>query len=78
MAERVFIVELMGENPMTREGIQPVRASRSEIAGDYLYFFDSDRSLAALFHRSAVRNWRESSESELEEIGRKIDAAKLT
>jgi len=78
MAEKLFIVELMGENPTRREGIQPVRASRTEEDADYLYFFDSDGTLAALFHRSVIRNWRESSESELEEIHRKIDTIKLT
>ena len=74
MAKKLFIVELMGEDPMTRAGIQPVRASRFEEDKDYLYFFDSDGSVAALFHHSAVRSWRESSEEELERLGREIDA----
>lgn len=74
MAEKLYIVGLMGEDPLTRTGIQPVRASRLEEDGDYLCFFNSDGAAAAIFHRSAVRNWRESSESELEELGRKIDA----
>jgi hypothetical protein len=45
---------------------------------DYLYFFASDGTISALFHRSAVRAWRESSESELDELERRIDAGKLT
>jgi hypothetical protein len=73
VAEKLYIIELMGEDPMTRTGIQPVRASRLEEDEDYLYFFDSNGTVAALFRRSVVRNWRESSENELEELGRKID-----
>jgi hypothetical protein len=45
---------------------------------DYLYFFASHGTLSALFHRSAIRAWRESSERELEELERQIDARKLT
>lgn len=74
MPRSVYIVELMGEDPLTRVGIQPVRASRFEEDGEYISFFDSDGKLVAFFHRSAVRTWRESSEQELEELGRKIDA----
>jgi hypothetical protein len=74
MAEKLFIIELMGEDPITRTGIQPVRASRFKEDKDHLYFFDSDGSVAALFHHSAVRSWRESSESELEELHRRIDS----
>jgi hypothetical protein len=72
--EKVYIVELMGEDPMTRAGVQPVRASRCEENEEYFCFFDSEENMAALFHRSAVRSWRESSDREIEELGRKIDA----
>jgi hypothetical protein len=74
MPEKLYIVELAGEDPLTRIGIQPVHASRCEEDGDYFCFLDSRGNVAALFHRSAVRTWRESSESELEELERRIDA----
>jgi hypothetical protein len=76
--ESLYLIELAGEDPMTRTGIQPVRAARVEEDMDYLYFFASDGTISALFHRSAVRAWRESSESELDELERRIDARKLT
>ena len=74
MSEKLYVVELTGEEPMTRTGIQPVRASRCEENGEYLHFLDSEGELAALFHRSAVRAWRESSEGELDEMLRRFDA----
>ena len=74
MHKKLYIVELAGEDPMTRTGIQPVRASRFEEDEDYISFFDCDEKLVAFFHRSAVRTWHESSEEELEELGRRIDA----
>ena len=76
--DKLYVIELAGEDPMTRIGIQPVRASSVQEDQDYLYFFASDGTMSALFHRSAIRAWRESSEGELEELERRIDARKLT
>jgi hypothetical protein len=47
-----------GRNPQ-----QPVRASKVEVVDGYFTFTLSDGTLSALFHLSAVRNWREADES---------------
>jgi hypothetical protein len=64
MAEKLFIVYLNGaQDPMDEIYQQPVRASQVEVADGYLMFTLSDGTLSALFHLSAVRNWREADES---------------
>jgi hypothetical protein len=66
MSEKLFMVYLNGaEDPMDLAYHQPVRASRVEVSEDSLSFFKTDGTLAAFFDKSAVRSWREMSESEL-------------
>ena len=74
----LYVIELAGEDPMTRTGIQLVRAARVQKDDDYIYFFAIDGALAAMFHHSAVRTYREMAEAEFEELERRIDARKLT
>ncbi len=57
---KVFMVYLNGaQDPMGEIYQQPIRASKVEVVDRYLTFFLSDGTLSALFHLSAVRNWRE-------------------
>jgi hypothetical protein len=67
MPERLFIVYLNGAaDPMDRSYHQPVRASKVEVTDEGLVFTRSDGELSACFNLSAVRNWREADESELQ------------
>jgi hypothetical protein len=64
MTEKLFVVYLNGaQDPMDEIYQQPVRASKVEVVDGYLTFTLSDGTLSALFHLSAVRNWREADES---------------
>jgi hypothetical protein len=74
VAEKLYILEMNWAEPGTRASIQPIRATRSEILDDYLWFYKSDGSVAGMFDRSSVRSWCESTEEELERLGREIDA----
>ena len=51
------------QDPMDEIYQQPVRASKVEVVDGYLTFTLSDGTLSALFHLSAVRNWREADAS---------------
>ena len=74
MAEKLFILEMAWAEPGTRASIQPVRATRVEQDSTHLLFYRMDGSVAGMFEKSLVGSWRESSEEELERLGREIDA----
>jgi hypothetical protein len=66
MSEKLFIVYLTGApDPADLAYQQSVRASTVDVSEDAVFFFAQDGTLAAYFDRSAVRSWREASESEL-------------
>jgi hypothetical protein len=74
MAEKLFILEMTWADQGTRSSIQPVRATSVEQDDAYLWFYKMDGSVAGMFEKSLVRNWRESSDEELERLRREIDA----
>ena len=49
MAEKLYILEMNWAEPGTRASIQPIRATRTEILDDYLWFYKSDGSVAGMF-----------------------------
>jgi hypothetical protein len=51
-----------------------MRATSTETIDNFLWFYKSDGSVAGMFDNSMVRSWRESTEKELERLGREIDA----
>jgi hypothetical protein len=78
MAEKLFILEMTWAEAGTRASIQPVRATSVEQDDAYLWFYKVDGSVAGMFEKSLVGSWRESSEEELERLGREIDAKEST
>jgi hypothetical protein len=74
MKEKLYIVELTWAEPGTRAPIQPIRATGTETIDNFLWFYKSDGSVAGMFDNSMVPSWRESTEKELERLGREIDA----
>jgi hypothetical protein len=66
MPKKLYIVYLNGApDPMDPIYQQPVRASKVEVSEGRLIFAHVDGTISAFFDLSAVRNWRETNESEL-------------
>ena len=66
MPDIAYIVAYEGNtDPKDRSTQELVRASEIAIDGDYVVFTKADGTVAALFLRSTIRDWREATAEDL-------------
>ena len=71
MADKFFVVELTGGSPGDQIYLQSVWAEQVLEDDEYLQFIQEDGTLGGLFQKSIVRSWREATDGESSEWGRR-------
>lgn len=64
MADKLFVIELMGGAAGDLVYVQQVRATRVVEHDEYLHFIQEDGSIGALFLKAIVRRWYEQADIE--------------